>query len=371
MRPIGPPAAALAAALLATGPALAQQAGAPRPLVLEGQALSEAQDCSGRDVVVRGNANALRFTGGCRSLSVQGNGNSVLAEMAPGSRIEVLGSGSTVGWTLSGQGAAPSVSVTGRDSRAEAAQPGTATVTGAPRRAEPGPLLIEGSGQQRSLDCTGREVVVRGDRNALTLTGGCRALRVEGNTSDIRAALAPGAPVVLRGNVLDLAWSQAAPGPEPRITTEGQQIRVQRAAQAITAPADAAGRVGRQETARGVTLTLSGDVLFGFDSDRLRPEAAEALAEVADVIREARPRSMRIIGHTDALGAEAYNQDLSLRRARSVQRWLEERAGGAMPAVVVDGRGEADPVAPNTMPDGRDNPAGRAQNRRVEIALER
>jgi outer membrane protein OmpA-like peptidoglycan-associated protein len=230
-----------------------------------------------------------------------------------------------------------------------------------------GPIVFEGNGQSRSIDCAGRDAVVRGERNEVTLTGGCRSLEVQGNASRIRAALAPGARVTLRGEVLDLAWSQVGEGEAPRFATEGRQIRVERAAAPITATRPAA----RRETARGVTLNLSGDVLFPFGSERLAPGAAEGLEEVAGLIRQMRPRSITITGHTDSVGDEAANRELSLRRARAVQRWLEERAGGAMPAVVVDGRGEADPAVPNTRPDGRDDPEGRAQNRRVEITLER
>ena len=108
-----------------------------------------------------------------------------------------------------------------------------------------------------------------------------------------------------------------------------------------------------------------------FGSDRLRPEAAAGLQEVADLVRDLRPRGTTIVGYTDSVGDDAANRDLSSRRARAVQRWIEARAGGAMPAVVVEGRGEADPVQPNALPDGRDNPEGRALNRRVEFVLER
>jgi outer membrane protein OmpA-like peptidoglycan-associated protein len=231
------------------------------------------------------------------------------------------------------------------------------------------PIVFEGNGQFRTIDCAGRDAVVRGERNDLTFVGGCRSLTVEGNASRIRAALAPNARVVLRGEVLDLAWSQADAGEAPRFATEGRQIRVERSAEPIGVAANRAAR--RENTARGVTLNLSGDVLFGFGQDRLGPNAAQGLDEVATLIRQMRPRSMTIVGHTDSVGDEATNRDLSLRRARAVQRWLEERAGDAMPAVVVDGRGEADPIAPNARTDGRDDPDGRAQNRRVEITLER
>ena len=233
-----------------------------------------------------------------------------------------------------------------------------------------GPLILEGNAQARTLDCAGRDVVVRGERNRLAFTGGCRSLEVQGNTSEIRAELAPGARVVMRGETLDLRWSLAGDGPPPRISTDGRQIRVEEVARTAAASGPAAG-LSRRDTARGIALNLSGDVLFPFGADRLRPEAAQGLQEVAELVRDLRPRSITIVGHTDAVGDEAANRDLSLRRARAVQRWLEQQVGGAMPAVVVEGRGEADPVAPNAFPDGRDNPEGRALNRRVEFVLER
>lgn len=234
-----------------------------------------------------------------------------------------------------------------------------------------GPLIVEGNAQQRTLDCTGRDVTVRGERNALTFTGGCRSLEVQGNTSTIRAELAPGARVSLRGETLELTWSQAAEGAAPRIAQEGRQIRIE---QVTVSPAPVAAPrpgVSRRETARGVALNLSGDVLFPFGADQLRAEAAEGLDQVVTLIRELRPRTVRIVGHTDSVGEAQANQDLSLRRARAVQRWLEQRVGDAMPAVVVEGRGEHDPVAPNTRTDGADDAEARALNRRVEFVLER
>jgi len=228
-----------------------------------------------------------------------------------------------------------------------------------------GPLIVEGNAQSRTLDCAGRDVVVRGERNQIALTGGCRSVEVQGNTSEIRAELQPNARVGLRGETIDFRWSLAGDGPPPRIATDGRSIRVE---QVAAAPR---GGLARREIGRGVALNLSGDVLFPFGADQLRPEAAQGLQEVAELIRSLRPRGITIVGHTDSVGDETANRDLSLRRARAVQRWLESRAGDAMPPVVVEGRGEADPVAPNATPDGRDNPDGRAQNRRVEFLLER
>jgi len=124
-----------------------------------------------------------------------------------------------------------------------------------------------------------------------------------------------------------------------------------------------------EETPRATRLTVRNDVLFDFDRAELRPEAAEALQRVAEIIRQRSPRAVRIVGHTDSVGGEGYNQALSERRAASVRRWLSEHAAG-LPPVRAEGRGEAEPVAPNVL-EGRDNPEGRQQNRRVEVLLER
>jgi outer membrane protein OmpA-like peptidoglycan-associated protein len=124
-----------------------------------------------------------------------------------------------------------------------------------------------------------------------------------------------------------------------------------------------------QETPKGIRLTVQNDVLFAFDRAELRPEAEQALRRVAEIIHQRNPRAVEIIGYTDSIGSEPYNQALSRRRAESVEQWLQAN-GGPLPPLQVDGRGEADPVAPNTV-DGRDNPEGRQQNRRVEVLLQR
>lgn len=116
-------------------------------------------------------------------------------------------------------------------------------------------------------------------------------------------------------------------------------------------------------------LNISSDILFAFDRADIRPQAARTLAQVALLIREKHPRQVRIEGHTDAKGSDAYNMRLSLRRAESVRNWLVEREGINPRLIVVKGFGERRPVAPNTLPDGRDNPEGRRLNRRVEIFL--
>lgn len=116
-------------------------------------------------------------------------------------------------------------------------------------------------------------------------------------------------------------------------------------------------------------LQMAGDILFDFDSAAIRPDAATELAKVAHVVRLHSEGTVSVVGHTDSIGDDHYNQRLSEQRARAVSQWLHQSEGIPLQMLEASGRGEKNPVAHNTMPDGSDNSAGRAQNRRVEVAF--
>ena len=82
-----------------------------------------------------------------------------------------------------------------------------------------------------------------------------------------------------------------------------------------------------EETETEIRIEIPADVLFDFDKSDIREDAAAALDEVANIIREHPGQPVRIEGHTDARGSEAYNQRLSEDRARSVKEWLATRQG--------------------------------------------
>ena len=121
------------------------------------------------------------------------------------------------------------------------------------------------------------------------------------------------------------------------------------------------------ETGFNIQINLSSDVLFDFNKAELKPEADAELQKAADVIRQKGKGLILIIGYTDSKGSDAYNQRLSLARAQAVKNWFE--AKGLNQNYQVKGQGATNPVAPNTHPDGSDNPEGRAKNRRVEIIV--
>jgi outer membrane protein OmpA-like peptidoglycan-associated protein len=126
-----------------------------------------------------------------------------------------------------------------------------------------------------------------------------------------------------------------------------------------------------KETKTEVRIDLAADVLFDFDKADIKPAASDSLKKVADVIREKGRGTVRIEGHTDAKGSDAYNQRLSQRRADSVRTWLVQKENLKGVAFQTAGHGSKIPVAPNTKPDGSDDPEGRQKNRRVEIVIQK
>lgn len=122
-----------------------------------------------------------------------------------------------------------------------------------------------------------------------------------------------------------------------------------------------------KETAQGLELDMSSDVLFDFDKAELKPEAVPVLEKAAEIIHSKGTGAVAITGHTDSKGDDAYNQKLSLQRAETVKKWFVEK--GLANEFTVAGKGETEPVAENENSDGSDNPEGRAKNRRVGILV--
>lgn len=112
-----------------------------------------------------------------------------------------------------------------------------------------------------------------------------------------------------------------------------------------------------------IVITLSGEVLFKTDEATLLPLARNKLDRVANALRKQETSKTFVVeGHTDARGTDAYNEDLSQRRAQSVRSRLVSQ-GVSADRIRAVGRGESEPIASNKTPEGR------ANNRRVEIVL--
>lgn len=116
-----------------------------------------------------------------------------------------------------------------------------------------------------------------------------------------------------------------------------------------------------EETERGTVLTL-GEMLFAFDEAQLEAGAERKLQPLANYLAEHPDREVIVEGHTDAVGAEEYNRQLSERRALAVRNYLV-RQGIPADRIETKGYGPEYPVASN------DTPAGRQQNRRVDVVI--
>jgi len=119
-----------------------------------------------------------------------------------------------------------------------------------------------------------------------------------------------------------------------------------------------------KEEERGLVLTLSGSVLFRSAQSTLLPQAQEKLDQVAKALLAIPARNLIVEGHTDSQGSDAYNQGLSQRRADAVREYLVQR-GYPADRIQARGKGEGSPMAKNSSAEGR------ANNRRVEIVIER
>ena len=265
------------------------------------------------------------------------------------------------------------------------------------------PVVLADSGGQFVRDCAGRDVVVSGSDEKVVLSGGCRSLTISGDTNQILADMAAGAEISLRGSNNNLAWTRSTGGVDPIIVDGGRANRVVRfrqkaenrsaspgvkptgAAQdsspskSISRAPDAvesAKRVaasksmqeikkdlGVKEGPMGEMAEIPNEVMFAFNSDQLRADAVNVLAECAEMIKRDGNKDMRVIGHTDSVGSLSYNLDLSNRRAEVVKTWLVKEGGIPKEDLLAIGLGPKKPKASNATAEGR------AKNRRVEVVM--
>ena len=111
-----------------------------------------------------------------------------------------------------------------------------------------------------------------------------------------------------------------------------------------------------------LAVTFKGDVTFDTNSTVVRPGLISEISRVAGVVNQYPTTLVRVEGHTDSVGSDAYNMDLSNRRANAVKNLLVQR-GVADSRIDIVGYGKTMPVATN------DTEAGRQKNRRVEIKI--
>ncbi len=137
----------------------------------------------------------------------------------------------------------------------------------------------------------------------------------------------------------------------------GHQMDQQAKELQLQIPGATVERVGE-----GIQVTFASGLLYDFDSDVIRDAAGENLRNLATSLDKFPNTVLLVVGHTDALGSTAYNQDLSSRRAAAASRYLGAH-GVTSPRLRTSGRGELEPISTN------ETEYGRSLNRRIEVAI--
>lgn len=159
------------------------------------------------------------------------------------------------------------------------------------------------------------------------------------------------------GNDALIGCDRTAPPPAPKPVAKPAPKPMAKAAPA-PAPAPVVTKPAVLER-----VTFGSDALFAFDHYNLKPAARARLDALVQEMHGARINAIHVVGYTDSIGTEKYNQKLSERRADSVRNYLIQD-GVPADIITAEGRGKHDFVASNK------TAAGRAKNRRVEVEVD-
>ena len=121
-------------------------------------------------------------------------------------------------------------------------------------------------------------------------------------------------------------------------------------------------------TERSIIDTLIGTIYYEFDNSKLTKDAPAVLEKVVNFLLENKQYNVKVAAHTDNMGPKNYNMDLSKRRSEAAKNYLISQ-GIKKDRLTSVWHGESNPIAPNRLENGADNPEGRALNRRTEFII--
>jgi len=170
--------------------------------------------------------------------------------------------------------------------------------------------------------------------------------------------------LVWKNGTNELCWRDANWTPATAAAGCDGAIVAPKAAPADAAPAAApkAAPAPAPAPAAATKVTYAADAFFDFDKAVLKTEGKAKLDDLVGKVKGINLEVIIAVGHTDSVGADAYNQKLSVRRAEAVKAYLVSK-GIEKNRVYTEGKGEKQPVADNKTKEGR------AKNRRVEIEV--
>ncbi|TXH88097.1 MAG: OmpA family protein [Rhodoferax sp.] len=159
----------------------------------------------------------------------------------------------------------------------------------------------------------------------------------------------------------DASWTPATAAPGCDGALAAAPAAAAAASAAAATPAAAAAAAAAQAAAPA-KVTYAADAFFDFDKAVLKPEGKAKLDDLVSKVKGINLEVIIAVGHTDAVGGDAYNQKLSVKRSEAVKAYLVSK-GIEKNRVYTEGKGEKQPVADNKTVEGR------AKNRRVEIEV--
>jgi OOP family OmpA-OmpF porin len=172
------------------------------------------------------------------------------------------------------------------------------------------------------------------------------------------------ATTILAGSLLAFGSVAAAEKPGYMYDTYGQPARDSQGecVKSIYRQKDAYPECEPQAVVMKEKVTLDGRTHFDFDKSNLKPAGRQALDDLVGRMKGFDVQSVDVVGHTDSVGSDAYNQALGQRRADTVKGYLVERSVSGS-VIRTSSVGEAQPITSNSTADGR------AQNRRADIEV--
>ena len=171
-----------------------------------------------------------------------------------------------------------------------------------------------------------------------------------------------GSGIAVKNGTNELCWRDANWTPATAAKgCDGAIVEAPKAAAADPKAAAAAPKAAAPAVAAS-KVTYAADAFFDFDESVLKPEGKAKLDDLAQKVKGINLEVIIAVGHTDAVGTDAYNQKLSIRRSEAVKAYLVSK-GIEKNRIYTEGKGEKQPVADNKTKEGR------AKNRRVEIEV--
>lgn len=203
---------------------------------------------------------------------------------------------------------------------------------------------------------TARDLAYIADRKAKIAEGLASSAAEKASTEKANKDFETTQAEIIKSGKEDLAAS------EKEALKKSEQLKAEQNAR-LAAEA-ALAKLEAKEEERGLVITLSGSVLFASNESTLLPAAQNKLNEVTDALLASKERRITIEGHTDSQGSSSHNMNLAQKRADAVRSYIISR-GYPSNLIYAQGIGEGRPIADNSSAEGR------ANNRRVEIIVER